>query len=59
MSIPSMTSMNILGRKILTGRKALPVVNIVLGVLLGAMVLFFVRDILSLCPALKGGALPA
>jgi general secretion pathway protein C len=48
MSIPSMTSMNILGRKILTGRKALPVVNIVLGVLLGAMVLFFVRDILSL-----------
>jgi general secretion pathway protein C len=48
MSIPSMTSMNILGRKILTGRKALPVVNIVLGVLLAAMVLFFVRDILSL-----------
>jgi general secretion pathway protein C len=43
-----MTSMNILGRKILTGRKALPVVNIVLGVLLAAMVLFFVRDILSL-----------
>jgi general secretion pathway protein C len=34
--------MNILGRKVL------PVVNVVLGVLLIAMVLFFVRDILSL-----------
>jgi general secretion pathway protein C len=41
-------SMNVLVRKMLSGRKALPVVNIVLGILLAAMALFFVRDILSL-----------
>jgi general secretion pathway protein C len=47
-SVKFILSMNIFGNKALSGRRALPVVNVVLGVLLAAMVLFFVRDILSL-----------
>jgi general secretion pathway protein C len=47
-SVKFILSMNILGRKILSGRKALPVVNVIMGILLVAMVLFFVRDIVSL-----------
>jgi general secretion pathway protein C len=41
-------TMNILGRKALSAKKALPVLNVVLGLLLGAAVLLFVRDIVSL-----------
>jgi general secretion pathway protein C len=42
------------------GRKVLPVVNVVLGVLLVAMVLFFVRDILSLSlPGIEKAGAPS
>jgi general secretion pathway protein C len=47
-SVKFILSMNILDRKALSGKKALPVINVVLGILLAAMVLFLVRDILSL-----------
>jgi hypothetical protein len=47
-SVKFILSMNILDRKALSGKKALPVVNVVPGVLLAGMLLFFVRDILSL-----------